>query len=273
MNLAKMIEFRSVYLRAITQAWADPTFSTALTVPGGTIPALEKQFPPWRWPWPHTCELQIEATDTFVWVDDYWLWDTNLVEGVLLSLPLTPTHITGRPVTADEQARALADYYRQRSSLFGDDWHADRSQFTPAPPFPTTNRLSDVGVSGLDSAAPAGGFVPPGTLFEALEIVLTSAMAKAWTDHDFATLLTTDPAKAMHTIRSYVLPWNTKIFIRNDTAARWQPVTSPQSPWTSLTRHLLKLHLPSKPRKANFEPIALAAYNATGAEYPFSCCG
>jgi hypothetical protein len=36
--------------------------------------------------------------------------------------------------------------------------------------------------------------------------------------------------------------------------------------------HTLKLYLPSKPRSLESEPVALAAYNASGAEYPFTCC-
>lgn len=54
------MEFRTIYLRAIAQAWVDPKFSTHLTSdPTG---ALQSQFG-YHWPWGNACTLIIKPSD------------------------------------------------------------------------------------------------------------------------------------------------------------------------------------------------------------------
>jgi ribosomally synthesized peptide (two-chain TOMM family) len=116
--------------------------------------------------------------------------------------------------------------------------------------------------------------MPSDTDFTAFSVALIAAMAQAWHDEEFRAVLLLDAAKALHTIRGYILPWNFAVVVKDAPRSRWQPRTEHEGPshWVFEERQVLQLNLPSKPSDLYSEPVALAAYNATGAEYPFSCC-
>jgi ribosomally synthesized peptide (two-chain TOMM family) len=272
MGINKLMEFRTTYLRAVAEAWADPAFHHQLTTKGQTIHALEQRFA-YQWPWNGVCDLEVSHhAKHFEWLGDEWIWSKYLFESLTLSLPLhAPPQ--AKSMAHGTQAMALADYYRQRSSLFSDDWGQD--------PDPDKHGGIDARPAvSPGSGAPIGGFVPGDQSFETFKLVLLAAIAKAWTDDEFKRKLEIDSATALHSIRGYTLPWEMTIRIQHDENARWHAASkSPdgqethRSRWTFGEPHTLKLYLPTRPSVPASEPIALAMYNAAGAEYPFTCCG
>ncbi|WP_437743725.1 BMA_0021/BMA_0022 family TOMM bacteriocin [Sorangium sp. So ce1504] len=319
MALNKLMEFRTTYLRAIAEAWADPNgFGKELTGNNPTS-ALKYRFG-YIWPWPRTCELQIaRADEDLMWIRDEWVWPSDLLDCLTLRLPLVPKCSATRPgdgglredLHPDDYTRALGDYYKQRPSLFSDHWNHEYDQHgvhartqekgggadlralradhgelqhpgrrerlrEPEARHHEGEQAGQERVS-IQSGPPAGGFVPDDNSFAEFNVVLLAAMAKAWIDEDFKRALKIDPVSALQTIRGYRLPWKLSLCVEDDGAARWHPPGSPldkdhQSYWDSLQPHVLKLYLPTKPSDSASEPLALAIYNATGAEYPFTCC-
>ncbi|WP_437576229.1 BMA_0021/BMA_0022 family TOMM bacteriocin [Sorangium sp. So ce887] len=285
MSTNKLMEFRVTYLRAIAKAWAEPDFENKL-LNNPTRTLLDYFGFDWGM-WENACTLQIVSTGRspgrfdrrgntastelppmrFEWIGDEWVWSKNLLDSMTMYLPLTA------PSTeATEQAMALADYYRQRASLFSDDWGTEYGPIGKKP-------VAIAPAVGTQSNSPVGGFVPTDQGFEAFKVVLLAAIAKAWASEDFKQMLLIDSAAAMQTIRGYKLPWNMNICIMNDDGASWtkpdassDPPSQGQSYWTFSRPHTLTLYLPTAPSDENAEPVALAVYNATGAEYPFTCC-
>jgi ribosomally synthesized peptide (two-chain TOMM family) len=297
MTMDNLLAFRTTFMRAIAQAWGDREFKHALLQ--DPVAAL-RTYLDFEWPWPERCELKVEeAGGRYEWIGEDWVWAQGFWESLTMHLPLDP-EVHGIP--PKYQAMALADYYRQHSSLFDDDWgkndprppegtlpakpgghsvrerrddaDADRSSSDlVAPPLPTLSFANANAEAGFNSPAPRYGFVPPESEFTAFKVVLVAAISKAWRDDRFKEILSIDSKLAMSTIRGYRVPWALTFPMRPDLRARWQPPTGGQpSFWYNATPHTLKLYLPSKPKSLDSEPVALATYNATGAEYPFTCC-
>ncbi|MDI1433260.1 BMA_0021/BMA_0022 family TOMM bacteriocin [Polyangium sorediatum] len=273
----KLLDFRTAYMRSIATAWSSPSFLNELTTnPTGTL----SRYFGFDWPWTSACTLEITTSEAaqgrFEWIGDEWVWSKNLLDSLTLYLPLTAP-------SSDPNARAmaLADYYRQRASLFSDDWGTEYGPLGPLSALRSPRGvpvLNDPAI-GPHSSAPVGGFVPSDNEFSAFQVALLSALAKAWADPGFKQKLLIDSTVALHTIRGYELPWNMNIIIRDDSGAHWTPPNVSSSPpshgqsyWTFSQPSALTLYLPTKPHNVEAEPIALAAYNATGAEYPFTCC-
>ena len=98
-----------------------------------------------------------------------------------------------------------------------------------------------------------------------------SAMAKAWDNEAFGKLLLgDDPTAALASIRGYSAPWALRLLVKNDETARWDE--SSKEGWSALSKHELRLNLPAAPAPVADQSVALAAYNSTGAEFPFTCC-
>jgi ribosomally synthesized peptide (two-chain TOMM family) len=193
-----------------------------------------------------------------------------------MNVPLSPPAIDGT-----QHSRALADWYRQRASLFSDDWGTPYDQDGPVTSTPAgPHVLPEV---GSNSPPPGGGYLPSSMDFDSFKVVLLAAMAKAWGDAQFRDKLQIDTKTALREIRDYELPWNLGIYLRDDRQATWHAPVEPrnagsththhQSYWSNEKPHVLTLYLPAKPEsELACEPIALAMYNAAGARYPFTCC-
>lgn len=290
MSMDKLMLFRTIYLRTIAEAWADPGgFGAALV--HDPAKAMSDYFD-FTWPWDKVCKLTIlppsgRGVPPLAWVNDQWVWARNSGEGLTLYVPLSPP-ATARG-DAGMQSRALADWYRQRSSLFSDDWNTQYGPRGPAPDRGQSQKPSEAGASfapsvGEGSPPPDGGYMPASQDFTSFKIVLVAAIAKAWGDPGFATKLQIDAATALRDIRGYELPWDLGISLCNDASATWTPPDTSQgdpgqgqSYWSTTTLHELKLLLPATPvgsdqKELACAPLALAMYNAAGAEYPFTCC-
>jgi ribosomally synthesized peptide (two-chain TOMM family) len=257
--------FRTIYLRAIADSWADDSFRDSLLAnPTGML----KSAYGFTWPWENICKLKVVEGDKLRWLDDEWVFALAQTEALTLRLPLDPGRIGAR-----DHARALADYYRQRWSMFGDDWERQYDARGPVPKCDVKTRLDAI---GLDSTAPIGGFLPVDSDFETFKLVLIAGLAKAWEDPTFREHLLTDAPSALETIRGYKMPWRLLINVEPDPQATWHTPGSPpdstrQSYWDNEIGHELQLTLPCMPPVVD-QPVALAAYNAMGAEFPFTCC-
>ena len=62
--MAKLMAFRTTYLRAIAKAWADPQFSERLI--SNPISAMRDYFD-FEWPWPTMCHLEIVVPGRAAW--------------------------------------------------------------------------------------------------------------------------------------------------------------------------------------------------------------
>ena len=274
MGMDKLMLFRTVYLRAVAEAWANPEFHEKLV--NNPVDALRDYFG-FKWPWSHICNLKIDVTDKFLWIGNDWVWTPCQGESLTLHIPLEP-----RGIERKYHAMAIADYYRQRSSIFSDDWgqaYGPDGPVHPAAPAGGTAGGLVGGELGPDSGPPPGGYVPSSEVFANFKVVLMSAIARAWEDGDYRKKLLLDTATALHYIRDYELPWKLLIRVDDDPHAKWHPPhdhskhpAKHQSYWSHEKNHTLRLLLPHKPSDVCCEPVALASYNAMGAQYPFTCC-
>jgi ribosomally synthesized peptide (two-chain TOMM family) len=290
MSMDKLMEFRTTFLRSIAEAWADTGFTDQLKTDARK--ALADRFG-YRWPWNGVCDLQIvDSGNRFKWIDDQdgWVYSPDLKDALTLYVPLAPRlYVPGQAVTSalgaaspgaaispEHQAMALGDYYRQYASLFSDSW----GQPPGSQPEASVPGLMTP-VIGPTSDYPAGGFMPTDAEFAAFRVALLGAMAKAWQEASgnqeasFTSMLAIDAVAALNTIRGYKLPWTMRIRLVDDTVARWVPPGNPPadhpSHWTQGHPSLLQLYLPDTPKDVGSQPLALATYNATGAEFPFTC--
>jgi ribosomally synthesized peptide (two-chain TOMM family) len=277
MGMDKLMQFRTIYLRAVAEAWANPDFHKQLLE--HPVHAL-RDFFGFKWPWSHICNLKIDESNRFMWIGNEWVWAPCQGESLTLFVPLEP-----RGIEPKHRAMALGDFYRQSSSIFSDDWGQPFGPDGPSAPG-TASASAPSGAAGLlggalgpDSGPPPGGFVPGSAVFASFDVVLLAAMARAWEDSDYRTKLLLDTATALHEIREYALPWKLLIRIEDDPHAKWTPPhdhskqpAKHQSFWSHGKHNALRLLLPEKPRDIAVEPLALASYNAMGAQYPFTCC-
>jgi ribosomally synthesized peptide (two-chain TOMM family) len=264
MSVNKLLEFRTVYLRAAPEAWVDTKFRDELTSaePGAAIKALAARFN-YEWPWEQVCDLELASVgNNFEWIGDEWVWARGLEDTLTMRIPLNPEALK---ISPEHQAFALADYYRQRPSLFGEDWGGSM----PGSPSPGQDRHS----VSRSHGPPPGGFIA-GDDFASFQVALLGAIAEAWRDPSFRRILTIDAATALSKVRDYKLPWKLKLAVVEDDRSSWHPRVKAGSPshWTFKTRNTLKLNFPARPAEVRSWPVALATYNETGAEYPFSCC-
>jgi ribosomally synthesized peptide (two-chain TOMM family) len=277
-----LMDFRTTWLRAIALAWVQPTFRKALSA--AAQQALLDYFN-FKWPWPGILDFSVKQADSMLWIGTDWVWPSNEEDSLTLYLPIT----AGAGIDKDYRAMALADYYRARPSIFGRSTGSspdDSSLITSAAVALNAQQAGSIAqfvmandpLSVGPQQAPPGGYLPGG--FLDFEVVLISAIAEAWENPNFAKVITT-PKKAgddatraaLSTIQNYQVPWKLCINVMDDTHAKWIPRAGmTPSYWSALSPHALTLNLPAAPPPPEQQSIALAAYNASGSEYPFTCC-
>jgi ribosomally synthesized peptide (two-chain TOMM family) len=100
------------------------------------------------------------------------------------------------------------------------------------------------------------------------------AIALAWSDPKLEALLIKDPKQFFRVYCTYKLPEHLNLKVQKDPskAARWEPGNPAKDDWTwLLSRTEMTMFIPPKP-EAGQSAVALAAYDAVGKSYPFSCC-
>ena len=280
-----LTNFRMAYLRAIATAWTNPAFEKEL-IEGNAVVLIERTFR-YKWPWGDALDLKIIRSDKFAWTGDDWSWPADQKDTLTLHLPLE-----AREIARENYAMALSDYYNQRPSPFGMGASPSTlSQFNKI--FSNVNVFSsEMLIQEISTdpplrmmfpghGHPSGGFVPNRDSFLNLGVALLSLMAKSWVNAAFRALVDNNTDSMLETIRGYKPPWQLTIKIDDDREARWRAGHEQQKDgvatwipgsWSRLKKNELTLHLPKAPEAGRDQVIALAAYNTTGAEYPFTCC-
>lgn len=262
-------KFRTAWLRSIARAWMDPSFKAKLLGPNA-----KKYVDGFPKAWTRL-DLEVKEEPDFLWVIDTWTWIERPKESTAsgdvdedelrLYLPLSVQF--EKP---EDMPLALANYYDMRPSIFSNDapeTRNDKSWLKET----VSSTFHGERVVFPSTGAPKDGLFPNYTNFSALNVALLSAMAKAWVDKNFALRLRQDPESAMRSTRDYTSPWKMAIKVLDDTNVKWD---SAAKKWKFDGEHpnVLKLCLPVKPDTARDQVLALADYNASGAEYPFTCC-
>lgn len=255
----QLLEFRTMFVRAVAEAWADPVWGAALTAKGGarSLAVLNERFSDYHWPWKGVWDLRVVESGSR-WVDHEWIWPSTLPESLTLFLPLFPSEANGIGSPA-KRARALADYYQQRPLLF-----ADTLPLLYSPRGPAVSEAAAEGF-GLDH-----GLMPSDRDFTEFKIALVAAVARAWADPAYLDVLTTNATIALNRIPHYKVPWDLAVRVQHDDKISWSETAGWS--WDCMTPNILMLYLPPAPTEMNSQPLALAMYNAAGAKYPFTCC-
>jgi ribosomally synthesized peptide (two-chain TOMM family) len=144
--------------------------------------------------------------------------------------------LPGHPARAEDRAAVLARYCAEFPTLLG----------------ATT--------SDAEAAPPAN--------FAEFGVLTSRIIARTWTDDDFAKALYSkdDSRSFIQDSMTCVIPWHFNL--RLSLAPGESSVS--EDYWTSFPRSVITVHLPMQPA-LDVEPVALAAYNAGGAMYPFTC--
>lgn len=306
----ELATFRSSWLRAIAFTWTNKEFKHELLHPPKGEDALDviaKAFPSLKdSQLGEAITLSVHDDPQFVWIGDGWSWvpaeesqrstPYHKSEGLTLRIPLEAP-----VVDAKQCAAALTDYYAIRPQLFAPvdrprDGHlphiadsepadrpqpsvADRIRHSRSPIVALARSLTPLfsGQRIFSELTPQNGHLMYGAVtFREFEIALTVVMARAWQNDEFRKLIQGPEVfrEALRYAHGYTPPWLLRLDVKHDDKAEW----SPRSRWTNLRRHELTLSLPQPPDRGDRgKPedwsVALAAYNAEGAQYPFSCCG
>ena len=292
-----LLEFRTVWLCAIAKSWNEPKFRRSLLDSEHAEDLLSETFRPYTWPWKGVLTLSVFDAKKFKYGVSNWIFPpTPAEEGFTIHVPLEP------PKGSDpkDHPSILAEYYRQRPSLLTPGGGAlkgwsfavsptfrEHLSSPPTPIFPASAALTAGAPRETTDATPTreffvsssalkegpsagkGSLIPNITDFANFEVALLHAVAKAWHSKSFRDQLQEKPAQALATCEHFHPAWKMTLRIADDDKARWDPS---QQMWRDLSPNALVLSLPQTPPQVEKRPVALAQYNATGAEYPFSCC-
>ena len=104
--------------------------------------------------------------------------------------------------------------------------------------------------------------------FAAFGVITGRLIALAWTNSVFFDSLvnpeSADTVAVIQISMDYIFPWNSRMEFKR------RPQMD-SSNWRSFPRTRVTLYIPRAPQEAEVHPVALAAYNGTGDQYPFSC--
>lgn len=262
---ADLMRFRTAWLRAVAYCWASADGDQHARELQSNPKAFLKTKFQFSWPWESVIDFKVQLDQGLRWAGDDWVWPSDREDSLIVKLP-----ISNAPPEAS-RALALATYYAQRPSIFG----------TPAGGGSNlrSSAGSEVGAGSSGGSIrfagtkpPVDGFTPSSGGFSDFSVVLVSALAKAWNNETFADLIRSDSKKlmaALQSIRGYVSPWQLILKVEDDREASWD---AKAMKWTNLAPHVIALNLPDRPKAVGEQGVALATYNGTGAEYPFTCC-
>jgi ribosomally synthesized peptide (two-chain TOMM family) len=284
--MTELLDFRTVWMRAVAQAWIDDNYKASLKA--DPKKALKEGFD-YDWQW-STIDFTIKEDPNFKWVSarsglcvhrrktwykpfryslkSKWDWTfTKENECITLSLPLTPPK-NYRP---ELHALALADFYNSQPTLFGTDVSRVLKRAKKNPQI-----AADLVVPGAAdrNANPNMPYIGSVEEFSNFQVAVITFISICWKSNGIPDR-NDNPTKALAKALfsgldpKYRVPWEMMIMVQNDTQTSWDPVARE---WKDGSPHVLKMLLPTKPPEASDYAVALASYNATGAEYPFTCC-
>jgi ribosomally synthesized peptide (two-chain TOMM family) len=250
-----LLEFRTLYLRAVARAWADDPKgyrATLVAKPEETLRALAGK-PVALF---DTIKLELDPNGASWDPEDTSGWFGTGNDQLTIHLPLDPKRATG----SDDPkvwVEAIADFYATHPSILGSAGGGGGG----------TDAAGGVGAGRAGSATyPGGGFTEEFLNFGS---VLFEALALAWKKAEFRDVLQTKTELALQGWLDFTSPWNIDLKVVDDTTSTWTKAGG----WKADKRlSTLKLFLPNTPAPVAVLPIALGAYNGTGPAYPFTCC-
>lgn len=239
-NEAPFPRLRAAYLRAIAEAWRDPHFVDVLvreseSNPRGVLAFLEKRYN-FSFPFDVAFKISDKKRPQYRPIDTNGWWGFG--DEFVLYLPKRPKDLV-------EGASVLGRYCAEFPSLLGAG-------------------------SGAGVEAPAD--------FANFGVVTARLLALTWHNESFSESLfgTNDARQLIQDTMNWIVPWN---FLIKFFQAPGDTNDSDEY-WNAFPRSVITVHLPHKPihqmdNRGNpdytMEPLALAAYNGTGAQYPFTC--
>lgn len=261
-NVAPFPQLRAAYLRAIARAWRDPAYQERLvhasrTLPLGALPMLEFDFN-FQFPF----EVKFAISDMQGHRPQWMPVGTRGWFGIADRFDV---YLPEKPATVDEQAAVLARYCAEFPSLLGasrrryeceDNGGHERKKVKRARPA----KQDDQHLVHPEVEAPAD--------FAEFGVVTARIIALAWSDSDFADRLfaTPDARQIVQNSMDYMVPWNFQL--------KFHRVEGPSNDgddyWLEFPCSAITVFLPETP-EVDVEAIALAAYNDTGSQYPFTC--
>lgn len=239
-NAAPFPRLRTAYLRAIAKAWREPGYETKLveasTGPRGTLDLLEQEF---NFRFPFDVKFCISLLKRPRWQPigtTGWLGFGDEFEITLPALPPDP----------GSRASVLARYCQEFPTMLG-------------------NPIRD------------GETAPPD--FAAFGVVTARLLALAWHNKDFHKALyeSPDARDIVQGSMNTIVEWNFSLRFREHVSEL--PMESDEY-WRNFPRSKIIVHLPERPEQRppmpdetfdTVEPIALASYNGSGSQYPFTC--
>jgi ribosomally synthesized peptide (two-chain TOMM family) len=247
-----LMNFRNAFLHTIARVWSgDKKFIKKVqTDPTGAMrdSGLSED-------WSLDIELLLNGDKWEPTIASGWCGSER--ETITLRLPLDPT-LALKDVDPKLWAQALADYYFEYPTLFGDG--STR---------PVTKEKE--GEISFKQGLPAklGNF----SEFREFGSVTMRAIAIAWSSKEFRDLFSKHGVEgtlsALQNWLGYTSPWNLDIKVEVSKGARW----TPDGKWQKLRPNKLTLYIPQvPPEDPSVWPIALSAFNETGPAYPFTCC-
>ncbi len=236
-NAAPFPRLRTAYMRAIARAWHDPAYEALLvqeseTNPRGALPMLEQDY---GFTFPFNVKFAISLNNRPIYQPIGTTGWYGFLDEFRIPLPAKPTDPA-------HQAASLALYCQQFPSLLG----AATDDVSEAPPD-----------------------------FAAFGVITSRLVALAWNDSFFHEQLFNRPdaRELVQEAMNYIVQWNFHL--------KFWEYEVPSSPTVdffagSFPRSTIIVHLPQRPaalppQGMGVEAIALAAYNDTGSQYPFTC--
>lgn len=238
-NQAPFPRLRAAYLRSIAEVWSDPAFLDVLVEesnsnPRGVLPFWEERY---HFEFPFNVTFKVSKNKRPLYRPIGTTGWFGYGDEFVVYLPALPRDL-------GESAAVLARYCAEFPSLLGQ------------------------GLAG--AVAPAD--------FSNFGIITCRVLALAWHNVAFRRALyqAEDARQLIQDTMNYIVPWNFFIkFIEasGDSSTR-------DEYWQKFPRSVITVHAPMKPDKESIhrnevdhtvEAVALAAYNGTGAQYPFTC--
>lgn len=254
-----LMNFRNAFLHTIARVWSGDKQFIKLVQTDPLQAMCESGLSE---EWPLETELLLNG--------DKWEptmaagWCGSERETITLRLPLDPAQVL-KGVDPKLWAQALADYYFQFPTMFGD------GSIRPAQKAKKEKKdKKDTEISFKQSLpSKLGNF----SEFREFGSVTMRAVSIAWYSKEFRDLISKQGVdgtlNALQNWLGYTSPWNLDIKVEADKSARW----SPDHKWERVRPNKLTLYIPQCPADdPSVWPIALSSFNETGPAYPFTCC-
>ncbi|HEU4410483.1 MAG TPA: BMA_0021/BMA_0022 family TOMM bacteriocin [Polyangiaceae bacterium] len=226
-------QLRTAYLRAIARAWRDDAYFRRLLEASRVEPrgALTMLERDFNFRFPFDVKFAIDDRERPRFRPILSGGWYGFADRFDVALP-------ARPADPADAAAVLARYCAEFPSLLGKAIEAD--PFVSAPPD-----------------------------FAEFGVITARLVALVWADPAVAgALYAADDGRAIvQDALDVVIPWNFTVkFVEAP-----GPSSDRDDYWNTFPRSAITVHLPERPAPVEIEPIALAAYNDTGGQYPFTC--